>query len=73
MLEHAFYPAKNKNTTEIHLDTSENWWSGIGNTSDDEINLLSVLIHEIGKALAIGHSERMGSIMYPYFNENIRI
>lgn len=58
-LAHAFYPKDDQSTVEIHLDSEENW---------NHEMLLSVLIHEIGHALGIFHSNDEEAIMYPFFN-----
>lgn len=55
VLAHAYFASP-----ELHLDESEDW-------SEAGIHLLSVLIHEIGHNLNIGHSEVKEAIMYPTY------
>ena len=64
MLAHTFYPAPPNPEPiagDLHLDASEDWRVGGG------IDLFSVVLHEAGHALGLGHSSRPGSVMYPYY------
>ncbi|GJQ72585.1 hypothetical protein Trydic_g8902 [Trypoxylus dichotomus] len=55
-LAHAFHPVID-NCVEIHLDAQEDWYMGEGAAIGvNQISLLSVLIHEIGHALGLKHS-----------------
>lgn len=45
----------------MHLDADENWQVGAG------IDLFSVVLHEAGHALGLGHTDRPDSVMYPYY------
>lgn len=63
-LAHTFYPAPPNPEPvagDMHLDTDEPWNTG-GN-----VDLYSVVLHEAGHALGLGHSDRPGSVMYPYY------
>jgi hypothetical protein len=63
-LAHTFYPAPLNPESiagDMHLDIEEPWSLG-GN-----LDLYSVALHETGHALGLGHSDRPGSVMYPYY------
>ncbi len=51
----------------MHFDADEHWQ--IGNDTD----LFSVALHEAGHALGLGHSDRPGAVMYPYYAQTTRL
>jgi hypothetical protein len=64
VLAHTFYPADvnpEPIAGDMHLDEEENWNIG------KDIDLLSVVLHELGHALGLGHSDVPGAVMYPYY------
>ena len=64
VLAHTFYPAPLNGEPiagDMHMDADEDWHVG-GN-----IDLFSVALHETGHALGLGHSDRPGAVMYPYY------
>jgi hypothetical protein len=64
VLAHTFYPS-NPNPEPIagdmHLDADENWNVGAN------IDLFSVVLHEMGHGLGLGHSDNPNDVMYPYY------
>jgi hypothetical protein len=64
VLAHTFYPAPPNMEPlagDMHLDADENWRIGL------DTDLFTVALHEAGHALGLGHSDRPGSVMYPYY------
>uniref|UniRef100_A0A0K0G1N3 FI21212p1 (inferred by orthology to a D. melanogaster protein) n=1 Tax=Strongyloides venezuelensis TaxID=75913 RepID=A0A0K0G1N3_STRVS len=65
ILAHTFFPNKQvhlKLNGDIHLDDYEFWVSE--NSRKEGVNLLQVLIHEIGHSLGLGHSKKKQSVMF---------
>lgn len=67
-LAHAFFPASDMSTREIHIDFDEDWHTdeargGSGDVYHNKISLLFVLVHEIGQTLGLRHSFDEKSIM----------
>jgi hypothetical protein len=64
VLAHTFYPAPpniEPIAGDMHLDADEVWHTGSG------VDLYSVVLHEAGHALGLGHSDQPGAVMYPYY------
>jgi len=63
-LAHTFYPAPPNPESlagDMHFDDDEPWQIGA------DTDLFSVALHETGHALGLGHSDRPGAVMYPYY------
>ena len=73
VLAHAFFPATQANGTggtiggDVHIDTDFNWIDNPNATGFSQIDLLSVLIHELGHSLGLGHSGDPTSVMAPNY------
>ncbi len=66
ILAHTFYPPPNPETIagDLHLDLDEPWKLGADN------DLFSVVLHELGHALGLGHNDDPHSVMYPYYRRH---
>ncbi|MCL4853104.1 MAG: matrixin family metalloprotease, partial [Bryobacteraceae bacterium] len=64
VLAHTFYPAPPNPEPiagDMHLDADEFW------NIDADVDVYSVALHELGHALGLGHSDKPGTVMYPYY------
>jgi hypothetical protein len=69
VLAHTFYPAPvnpEPIAGDLHLDADEPWQSS-------QIDLYSVVLHELGHALGLGHSDVPGAVMYPYYRKLVKL
>ena len=69
-LAHTFYPVPVNPESiagDMHLDADENWHAG------GDLDIYSVALHEAGHALGLGHSDKPGDVMYPYYRRNMTL
>lgn len=72
ILGHAFYP-DNDEPREIHLDMGTDWYMGLDAAPQGKASLFRVLLHEIGHAIGIQHSDDTNSVMYAYYQGDTSI
>ena len=53
---------------DSHYDSDETWSDdALDDNSDGDIDLYTVMLHEFGHALGLGHSATVGSVMEPFY------
>ena len=70
MLAHTFYPVPVNAESiagDMHLDADEKWQAGA------DVDIYSVALHEAGHALGLGHSDKPGDVMYPYYRSGMAL
>ncbi|HEX4595237.1 MAG TPA: matrixin family metalloprotease [Bryobacteraceae bacterium] len=66
VLAHTFYPVPinpEPIAGDMHFDNDENWKIGA------DVDVFSIALHETGHALGLGHSDKPGAVMYPYYHQ----
>ncbi len=76
VLAHAFQPNTEANGGsigwtiggDVHMDAFENWVDNPFDTTGDlTFDLYTVLLHEVGHSLGLGHSEEEDSVMFAFY------
>lgn len=52
------------NEMDMRIDNSENWYVGPGSPSPTQMDLYSVILHELGHAIQLAHVNQSSDLMY---------
>ena len=66
VLAHTFYPVPinaEPIAGDMHFDNDDGWKIGA------DVDVFSIALHETGHALGLGHSDKPGAVMYPYYHK----
>jgi hypothetical protein len=66
VVAHTFYPFPTNPEPiagDLHFDNDESWKIGA------DVDVFSIALHETGHALGLGHSDKPGAVMYPYYHQ----
>jgi hypothetical protein len=74
ILAHAFFPPPNGGSLagDAHFDDAENWTLSERSSSSQPIDLTTVVAHELGHSLGLGHSQVQGALMFPFYSGSHR-
>ncbi|MCL7030772.1 hypothetical protein MKW94_020484 [Papaver nudicaule] len=64
VLAHAFAPTDGR----LHLDADENWGTGL---ESEEMDLESVVVHEVGHILGLRHNSDWTAVMFPTIGHGV--
>ncbi|MGD1072518.1 MAG: matrixin family metalloprotease, partial [Bryobacteraceae bacterium] len=70
VIAHTFYPVPVNPESiagDMHLNADVDWHVG------GDVDIYSVALHEAGHAIGLGHSDKPGDVMYPYYRTNMAL